>query len=136
MISRNVARFVATLAVFALPTRALFAQAPDTTRRDSTFDIRSLFGQREDRSSLTITSGKTYNRVEGFPILIGPTFRGNVAGASVHLAVLGLIRTAHSAHWDADNLGHRVTGEVRFGGGKGSEMVEWSLDVGTAVELC
>src|SRR5205085_11605244 len=102
MISRSVVRFVATLALFASPSRALFAQAPDTTRRDSTFDIRSLFGQREDRSSLTITSGKTYNRVEGFPILIGPTFRDNVGGASGHRAVLGLIPTAHSAHWHAD----------------------------------
>ncbi len=129
MISRNMICAVAALAISALPSRAIVAQAPDTTRRDSTFDVRSLFGEHEDRSSLTITSGKTYNRIEGFPILIGPTFRDNVGGASVHLAVLGLIRTAHSAHWYSDNLGHRVTAEVRFGGRKGYAIGASSFDV-------
>ncbi len=134
MISRGVIRLVAASVIIALPQRVTLAQAPDTTRRDSTFDIRSLFGEREDRSSLTITSGKTYNRVEGLPILIGPTFRDNVDGASVHLAVLGLIRTAHSAHWDSDNLGHRVTAEIRFGGRKGYAIGASTFDVVTPVE--
>jgi hypothetical protein len=134
MISRKLAHVVAAVAMFALPSRVIVAQVPDTTRRDSTFDIRSLFGEHEDRSSLTITSGKTYNRVEGFPILIGPTFRKNVGGASVHLAVLGLIRTAHSAHWDSDNLGHRVTAEIRFGGRKGYAIGASTFDVVTPVE--
>lgn len=133
MILRVVLRVVA-LAILALPPRAILAQVPDTTQRDTTFDIRSLFGQHEDKSALTITSGKTYNRVEGLPILIGPTFRDNFGGAKVQLAVLGLIRTAHSAHWDSENLGHRVTAEVRFGGHKGYAFGASSFDVVTPVE--
>jgi len=112
---------------------SLFAQV-DSTRSDTTFDVRSLFGNRGDRSSFTITSGKTYNRVEGLPIMLGPTFRDNWGGAAVQLAVLGIIRTAQSAHWDSDNLGHRVTGEVRFGGRKGYMIGATSFDIVRPVE--
>ena len=112
---------------------SLSAQA-DSTRSDSTFDVRSLFGGREDRSSLTITSGKTYNRVEGLPIMIGPTFRGDWHGAAIRFGVLGIIRTAQSAHWDSDNLGHRVTGEVRFGRRKGYMIGATSFDIVRPVE--
>ena len=35
------------------------------------------------------------------------------------MAVLGIIRTAHSAHWDSENLGHSVTADARFGGPTG-----------------
>lgn len=109
------------------------AQA-DSTRSDSTFDIRSLFGEREDRGGLTITSGKTYNRVEGFPIMIGPGFRGYAHGAALRFSILGIIRTAHSAHWDSENLGHRITAEARFGGHKGYSVGARSFDVVAPVE--
>jgi hypothetical protein len=112
---------------------SLSAQA-DSTRADSTFDLRSLFGEREDRGGLTITSGKTYNRVEGFPIMIGPGFRGYAYGAVLKLSILGIIRTAHSAHWDSENLGHRITAEARFGGHKGYSVGATSFDVVTPVE--
>jgi len=125
--------FVVVGGLVAVTPDPLSAQA-DSTRSDSTFDVRSLFGEREDRSSLTITSGKTYNRVEGLPIMIGPTFRGNWRGAAVRLGVLGIIRTAESAHWDSENLGHRITGEVRFGGRKGYMIGATSFDIVRAVE--
>ena len=126
--------FAAVIGAFVAVTPDSLSAQADTTGRDSTFDVRSLFGERGDRSSLTITSGKTYNRVEGLPIMIGPTFRGDWHGAAIRLGVLGIIRTAQSAHWDSDNLGHRVTGEVRFGGRKGYMIGAASFDIVRPVE--
>jgi len=120
---------VGLVALLTLSHHYALAQVPDTAKRDSTFDIRSLWPNPEDRSGLTITSGKTYNRVEGLPIMIGPTFRGNIGGATTRLGVLGIIRTAHSAHWDSENLGHRVTAEARFGGRKGYLLGATSFDL-------
>ena len=134
MIAGTLGWVTAALVVLSCAPRVVVAQVPDTTGRDSTFDVRSLFGEREDRSALTVTSGKTYNRVEGLPIMIGPTFRGDWHGAAIRLGVLGIIRTAQSAHWDSENLGHRVTGEVRFGGRKGYMIGATSFDIVRPVE--
>ncbi len=124
----------AVIGVLAFPQGAIFAQVADTTRRDSTFDIRSLWRDRGDRTVLTITSGKAYNRVEGLPIMIGPTFRGEVGQAAVRVGVLGIVRTAHSAHWDSENLGHRVTAEVRSGGQRGYSVGGTSFDIVAPIE--
>jgi hypothetical protein len=79
--------------------------------RSHRFNIHSrlALGEHEDRGGLTLTSGKAYNRVEGFPIMIGPEIRGFAYGAALRLSVLGILRTAHSAHWDSDNsaIGYR-----------------------------
>ena len=126
---------VALVVMAALPQARMLAQEADTTKRDSTFDIRSLWRNREDRSGLTITSGKTYNRVEGLPIMIGPTFRRAFRrGGAMHLSVLGIIRTAHSARWDAENIGHRVVAEARSGGRRGYAIGASSFDVVTPIE--
>jgi Omp85 superfamily domain len=106
----------------------------DTTQRDTTFDLHTILGSREDRSALLLTSGKTYNRVEGLPIMIGPSFRGNFEGAALRLNILGIMRTAHAAHWDSGNLGHRIAGEARFGGRKGYAVGATSYDVVTPIE--
>ena len=116
------------------PFRAIDAQVQDTAQRDSTFDIRSLWRDRGDRSGFTITSGKAYNRVEGLPIMIGPNFRRDFGRATVRLGVLGILRTAHSAHWDAENLGHSVTVDARVGGARGYSVGAASYDIVSPVE--
>ncbi len=127
-------RLIVCLGAVTLAHRTIAAQEPDTARKDSTFDIRSLFGNRGDRSSLTITSGKAYNRVEGLPIMIGPTFRAGFRRAAMSLGVLGVIRTAHSAHWDSENLGHRITAEARLGGRRGYSFGATTFDVVAPIE--
>lgn len=122
------------IGALGLPQHAMLAQVPDTTQRDSTFDLRSLLGNHGDRSSFTLTSGKTYNRVEGLPIMFGPTFRGGIGQAAIHVAVLGIVRTAHSAHWDPENIGHRVTAEVRSRGQRGYSIGGTLLDVVSPIE--
>lgn len=131
----KLASMVAVVCIVAAPLERLPAQATDTTKRDSTFDIRSLWRARGDRSGLTITSGKTYNRVEGLPIMIGPSFRGGFrGGGTVHVSVLGIIRTAHSAHWDSENLGHRIVAEARSGGRRGYSVGASLFDVVAPIE--
>jgi len=128
------ARTLALLAVTA-PIGPAAAQSADSVeRQDTTFSLGSLLDRGGDRGGLTITSGKTYNRVEGLPILIGPTWRGDARNAAVSISALGIIRSAHQFHWDSENLGHRLTGEVRLGGRRGIAIGASSFDEVVPVE--
>jgi len=126
--------FVVAGAAFVAVSRTTHAQAPDTVKTDSTFDIRSFWRNRGDRNGLTLTSGKAYNRVEGLPIMMGPNFRGDLGRTTLRLAVLGILRTAHSAHWDSENLGHSITADARFGGRRGYSFGASSYDIVSPVE--
>lgn len=89
---------------------------PSTESGDRLVEWWERIRQRDDRSNgFTVTSGGTYNRVEGLAILAGPRLRRPVRDGSVSLEVLGIARTADRFRWDGDNLGHRVTTELAFG---------------------
>lgn len=115
-------------------SKTLTAQMPDTLRSDTTFSIGSLLDRGNDRGGITVTSGKAYNRVEGLPILIGPTYRVNHRDASVSVSALGIVRTAHGFRWDSENLGHRATAEVRLGRARGITLGGSSFDEVVPVE--
>jgi hypothetical protein len=106
----------AAVLVLSLPA-ASHAQQTEAPR-DSIIDLGSLLYD-DDRGGLTISSGKTYNRVEGLPVFIGPTYRDRVGNADISLAALGIIRSSNKFHWDPENLGHRLTADVRFGRHRG-----------------
>lgn len=136
---RNMMTMSAAAMTLALSATAMSAQTPESKPdtlvvEDTTTSIWSLLDRGDDRGGLTITSGKTYNRVEGLPILIGPTFRGYVRDAAVSASALGIIRSAHGFHWDADNLGHRANVELRFGNDRGIVVGGSSFDVVAPVE--
>lgn len=133
-IAALVASAIVAVGIVALPESTIRAQVPDTTKSDSTFDLRSLWRNRGEKSSLTLTSGKAYNRVEGLPIMFGPTFRGTLGHAVVRVGVLGIVRTAHFVHFDSENLGHRVTAEVRSSGQRGYSIGGTLFDIVTPVE--
>jgi hypothetical protein len=134
MTGLSLIRVMIAAAALIAPFQAIGAQVKDTAQSDSTFDIRTFWRNRGDRNGLTITSGKAYNRVEGLPIMIGPNFRGDFRRATLRLAVLGIIRTAHSAHWDSENLGHSVTADARIGGRSGYSVSAASYDIVSPVE--
>jgi hypothetical protein len=119
-------------AIASIPAPAS-AQRQSASLQDSTFDLRSILYQ-EDRGGLTITSGKTYNRVEGLPILIGPTYKNHIGHADLSIAALGIIRTADKFHWDNENLGHRVSVDARFGHHRGFAVGATSFDVVEKIE--
>jgi hypothetical protein len=92
--------------------------------------------ERRDRSGarLSVATGKTYNRVEGLPIMAGPAFRGRYEWGEVDAEALGILRTADDARWDPDNLGHQARAELRVGGDRGLLFGGELYDVVRAVE--
>ena len=117
--------------MIAVLTHRADAQQPGA--QDSTLDLGSIL-YAEDRGGLSISSGKTYNRVEGLPVFIGPTFRDRIGHANLSLAALGIIRSSNKFHWDAENLGHRLTADLRFGKGRGFAVGAASFDEVVKVE--
>jgi len=86
--------------------------------KDSVLDLGSILYDN-DKGGLTISSGKTYNRVEGLPVYLGPTYKDRIGRADVSIAALGIIRSSNKFHWDAENLGHRLSIDARFGRRRG-----------------
>jgi hypothetical protein len=107
---------------------------PDTVQSDSAAERLGLWARTSRSSGLNVSSGKTYNRVEGLPVLIGPVFHDSVRAADLNASVMGIIRSANTFHWDSQNLGHRVAAGMRVGRGRGYGLAVSSYDVMTPVE--
>jgi len=107
------------------------AQQTDAPQ-DTTVDMRWL--SDDDHGGITITSGKTYNRVEGLPILLGPTYKGRWGRGDVTIGALGILRTAHGFHWDAENIGHRLSADLKVGRRRGFSLGVSSFDVVEKIE--
>src|SRR5687767_14107114 len=128
---------IALLALMSLASTAtLRAQVtePDTVTSDSTAERLGLWARRTRSSGLILTSGKTYNRVEGLPVHFGPVFRDSVRSAAFNVQVLGIIRSADTFHWDSENLGHHMIAGVRVGRGRGYSFALSSYDIVTPIE--
>ena len=125
-------RAVCTLVMCGVPALAR-AQSGDTVA-DTTAERLGLWARTSRGSGLVISSGKTYNRVEGLPVYIGPSFHDSVASAEFNVSVLGIIRSADTFHWDDQNLGHRIVADMRVGRGRGYGLAFSSYDVVTPVE--
>lgn len=70
-------------------------------------------------SNITLVTARTYNRVEGLPILVGPTLRLETGWGRLSADALGIVRTADNFSWNSDNLGHRLKSDLRVGGRAG-----------------
>lgn len=96
-----------------------YRQGMAVTERDGRI-VRRAFGARRPagfrigRSRLTVRSGGSYNRIEGLPVLFGPTL--DTGGDHPFRAeALGLWRTESGFELDDDELGYRLSGEKQFG---------------------
>ncbi len=110
------------------------AQSGDTTATDTTTESLGLWARSSRSSRLIFSSAKTYNRVEGLPVYIGPSFHDSAGAAEFNVSVLGIIRSANTFHWDDQNLGHRIIADMRVGRGRGYGLGVSSFDVVTPVE--
>ena len=119
--------------VFCTLLAAPLASQETETPKDSVIDLGSILNDR-DRGGLKISSAKTYNRVEGLPVYIGPTYNGKVGRAHLSIAALGIIRSSNKFHWDAQNLGHRLTADVRFGRRRGFGLGATTFDEVSKIE--
>ena len=126
-------RALFTLVTFGVPSLA-YAQSGDTVPTDTAAERLGLWTRTSRSSGLTISSAKTYNRVEGLPVYIGPSFHDSAGAAQFNVSVLGIIRSADTFHWDDRNLGHRITAEMRVGRGRGYGLGLSSYDIVSPVE--
>jgi hypothetical protein len=110
------------------------AQVVDTVKTDSAAERLGLWARTSRSSGLILSSGKTYNRVEGLPVYIGPAFHDSAGAADLNASVMGIIRSADTFHWDDQNLGHRVAAEVRVGRGRGYGLAFSTYDLMTPIE--
>src|SRR5688572_25228188 len=122
-----------TLVILGAPALAR-AQAGDTVPIDTTAERLGLWARTSRSSGLIISSGKTYNRVEGLPVHIGPSLHDSAGAAEFNVSVLGIIRSADTFHWDSQNLGHRIIADMRVGRGRGYGVAVSSYDVVSPVE--
>ncbi|MBA3316925.1 MAG: hypothetical protein H0T50_02400 [Gemmatimonadales bacterium] len=76
---------------------------------------RTSFQTGKVRTTLLLSTGGTYNRIEGLPIVFGPTFDLRTGRRSAFkLDLRGILRTAGS-HTRLADFGYQARGEFRFG---------------------
>jgi hypothetical protein len=77
---------------------------------------KASFQTGQVRTTLSLSTGGTYNRIEGLPVLFGPLFeyRPN-ATTSARLDLRGILRTAGGTNL-LDDFGYIARAELRFGG--------------------
>lgn len=105
-------------------------------------DWRPQLGRDRDAADayteLFFVAARTYNRVEGLPVLVGPRVRRTTNWGRVQVEALGVVRTAEPVRWDRGTIGHDARAEIRWGvdyglvlGGRLFDVVEpvesWQL---------
>jgi hypothetical protein len=107
--------------LYALTSISRSAAAQDAARIPDSIGVADTIADRgiirlltqPRRSRLAISSGKTYNRVEGLPVYFGPVFTDTVGPLLVGIDVFGILRSADTFRWDGGNVGHLVRTELR-----------------------
>jgi hypothetical protein len=111
------------------------ALAANPRRRIPFLGARRTWAGIESRSSLTLATGGTFNRVEGLPIVFGPEFGWRVReGVGVRLDALGVLRSVGSLAGQPGNLGYIVNGELRSGTTRGVGVAVRAASVVAPVE--
>ncbi|MBV6521299.1 MAG: hypothetical protein MNPFHGCM_01433 [Gemmatimonadaceae bacterium] len=85
-------------------------------------------------SHLRLVSTRTYNRVEGLPVLVGPQFGRDLGWGRLTLDLLGVVRSVGSFEQSSANLGHDARVELRFGRDYGVRVGGQLFDVVDPVE--
>jgi hypothetical protein len=92
------------------------AYAPNLRRRLWNPGAHVSWGTADSRSSLTIATGGTFNRVEGLPIVFGPLFDWKLErNVRFRLDALGVFRSAGDLSDKRSDLGYMLRAELRSG---------------------
>lgn len=79
---------------------------------------RTSFQTGRVRTELLLATGGTYNRIEGLPIVFGPTFELRPSARSLaRLDLRGILRTAGEGSRLSSDFGYGARAELRFPGG-------------------
>ncbi|MCC6774999.1 MAG: BamA/TamA family outer membrane protein, partial [Gemmatimonadaceae bacterium] len=85
-------------------------------------------------SDLRLVSARTYNRVEGLPLLLGPTLGRDFGWGRLSVDAHGVWRTAQGFTWNSDNVGHFAKAELQLGTGRGVRIGGRQSDLVKPVE--
>jgi hypothetical protein len=85
-------------------------------------------------SDLHLISARTYNRVEGLPILIGPSFGHRSGESRFEIDALGIFRTGDDLEWNSQTVGHSLKTELSVGRRSGIAVGGKLFDVVDPVE--
>jgi len=88
----------------------------------------------ESYTDLFFVAARTYNRVEGLPVLVGPRFRRPTNWGRIEVAAMGVVRTAGPVKWDRGTLGHDANFDLRLGVRNGLVLGGRAFDVIAPVE--
>lgn len=86
------------------------------------------------RGDLRLITARTYNRVEGLPLLLGPRAYLNLSWGRITADAMGVLRSADRFELKSENLGHLVRAEVQLGGSRGVRLAGRMEDVVAPVE--
>src|SRR5262245_60157214 len=90
--------------------------APNLRRRLPPLGAQVSWGSADSRSSLTIGTGGTFNRVEGLPIVFGPVFDWKLQeNFRLRIDALGVFRSAGDLSDSRSDLGYMFRSELRSG---------------------
>lgn len=106
--------------------------------RDESRSVANWFRRWKRRHQRSMSrfklKGGTYNRVEGLPVLAGPSIRSNNTLGPLRVEALGIYRSADGFEWKGENLGYTTSAEMQFGYGRGIAVGVEASDVVQAVE--
>ncbi|MBX7118097.1 MAG: outer membrane protein assembly factor [Gemmatimonadaceae bacterium] len=85
-------------------------------------------------TDLFFVAARTYNRVEGLPVLVGPRFRRPTSWGRIDVEALGVVRTAGPVRWDRGTIGHDARFDLRLGVRNGLVLSGRAFDVVAPVE--
>jgi hypothetical protein len=89
---------------------------PDLRRWFRRLGIEKSWGTADSRSSLTLATGGTFNRVEGLPVVFGPLFDWKLhRNLRLRVDALGGFRTAGNFTDKRSDLGYLLRTELRSG---------------------
>ena len=95
---------------------------------------RRMTPRSGSRGDLRLVTARTYNRVEGLPLLLGPRAHLNFDWGRVTADAMGVLRSADRFELKSENLGHLVRLEVQLGGSRGIRLAGRLEDVVAPVE--
>jgi len=89
---------------------------PDLRRWFRRLGVEKAWGTADSRSSLTLATGGTFNRVEGLPVVFGPLFDWKLhPNVRLRIDALGVFRTAGDFTDKRSDLGYLMRTELRAG---------------------
>ena len=109
--------------------------APNLRRRLPVLGAKISWGTEASRSTLTLATGGTFNRVEGLPIVFGPLFDWKLQrNVRLRIDALGVFRSAGDLSDNRSDLGYMFRGEFRSGEVRPVGVALRAFDVVSPVE--